>query len=67
MVDEQDRPSEKGVLNLNIVANPGPGTDHYSESMTVEEKGTLVADEEIYSNLDRRNYWKAPRSDAEGR
>ena len=66
LVDEKGNPHEKGVLIPEILGNPGPGTNYGGESLTPEEKGLLLADQAYIANVDRRNYWQAPRSDARG-
>jgi beta-lactamase regulating signal transducer with metallopeptidase domain len=67
LVDEEGRPVSNGTVSLHLVGTPGPGTDFGSDSLTEAERDMLAADEEIYANVDRQNYWNSRKADREGR
>jgi len=68
LVDQQGQPMEKFPVSLNFVATPGPGSLPSELSETEAEKTKLLADEEIYVNIDRLHYWNnSPISDTTGR
>jgi hypothetical protein len=68
LVDDKGHPAVRGRVSLNIVATPGPSVHDYGgDTLTEEERGMLRADEEIYANVDRQNYWTPPKPDREGR
>jgi hypothetical protein len=67
LVDEKGRPAVRSTASLNIVATPGPSVhDLGGDSLTEEERGMLRADQEIYANVDRQNYWTPPKPDRAG-
>jgi beta-lactamase regulating signal transducer with metallopeptidase domain len=67
LVDEKGRPAARSTVSLDIVATPGPSVhDFGGDSLNDAERDMLLADEEIYANVDRQNYWTPPRTDREG-
>ena len=56
-------PAVKKQLHLEIVATPGPSSD----SLASRDQAKLTADASLVSNVDRKHYWNAPGTDAEGR
>jgi len=66
LVDEEGRPAPKGTVLLNLVCTPGPGTNLGGDSLTEAERNMLRADEVIYANVDRQNYWNSRRAERDG-
>jgi RNA polymerase sigma factor (sigma-70 family) len=62
-LDAQGKPLADHRPMLDIVVTPGP----HRYDFKAAEKGQLAADEDFLANIDRHNYWKGPRTDAEGR
>ncbi|WP_165222468.1 M56 family metallopeptidase [Aquisphaera insulae] len=67
IIDKKGMPVEKDVARISMVATPGHGMDYYGRALTTKEEEDYAADEEIYVNIDRENYWDGPRSDKQGR
>ncbi|WP_148593568.1 hypothetical protein [Aquisphaera giovannonii] len=67
IVDASGRAVEGDAARINIVSTPGHGMDYYGRSLNGKERGGLMADEDLYANVDRTNYWDGPRSDRNGR
>lgn len=67
LVDPQGRPAARAALNLHIIGTEGLGKRFDDRPQTEAERSRWVADEEVYANVDRVNYWRSPRSDPQGR
>ncbi len=62
-VDPDGKPLAGMRPMINVVVTPGA----YRYDPKEADSGKLHADEEFQANVDRHNYWNAPRTDAEGR
>src|SRR5205807_2140723 len=63
-ISANGKPVAGRTPNLQIVTSPG--VDPFQRE-AVLNKGLLFADADFVANLDRLNYWRGLRSDAQGR
>jgi beta-lactamase regulating signal transducer with metallopeptidase domain len=62
-VDAEGKPIADFSPALKLVVTPGPDSINFSAARA----GAFVADTDFVANIDRKNYWNAPKTDDAGR